>query len=62
MHQKTGVLERMFFMASIEKRGDGYRITVSNGRDINGKQVLEKTTWKPDPGKTTRQNEKDLEA
>lgn len=49
-------------MASIEKRGDGYRITVSNGRDINGKQVLEKTTWKPDPAKTKRQNEKDLEA
>ena len=28
-------------MATIEKRGESYRIIVSNGYDINGKQILE---------------------
>ena len=28
-------------MATIEKRGESYRIIVSNGYDINGKQIRE---------------------
>ncbi len=48
-------------MASIRKRGNGFQITVSNGRDINGKQIVETTTFIPDPAKTAKQNEKALQ-
>ena len=48
-------------MASIRKRGNSYQITVSNGRDIHNKQILETTTWVPDPSRTDRQNEKALQ-
>lgn len=48
-------------MASIRKRGKNYQITVSNGRDIHDKQILETITWAPDPAKTGKQNEKDLQ-
>lgn len=34
-------------MAKIEKRGKGYRITVSNGYDANGKQIRETLTYIP---------------
>lgn len=34
-------------MASIEKRGDGYRITVSLGRDTEGRKIREKMTYIP---------------
>ena len=37
-------------MASIEKRGDGYRIIVSLGRDIYGKKIRETTTFIPEKG------------
>lgn len=47
-------------MASITPRGNGFRIAVSNGRDINGKQIIETTTFIPDPNKTAKQNEKAL--
>ena len=47
-------------MATIEKRGESYRIIVSNGYDINGKQIREKMTWTPEPGMTKRQIEKAL--
>lgn len=49
-------------MASITKRGNSYRITVSNGRDIQGKQIIETTTYTPDTGMTKRQIEKALES
>ena len=42
-------------MATIEKRGETYRITVSAGYDLNGKQIRYKKTWKPDEGMTKRQ-------
>lgn len=45
-------------MASIEKRGDSYRITVSCGRDIYGKKKFEKTTFTPPPGLTPKKLEK----
>lgn len=48
-------------MASIRKRGKSYQITVSNGRDIHDRQILETATWKPDPNKTEKQNQKALE-
>ena len=48
-------------MATIEKRGSSYRITVSNGYDINNKQIREKMTWTPEPGMTERQIKKELE-
>ena len=48
-------------MASIRKRGNNYQITVSVGRDTTGKQIIETTTFTPDPSKTEKQNEKALQ-
>ena len=48
-------------MASIRKRKNSYQITVSNGRDALGKQIIETITFTPDPNKTEKQNLKDLE-
>ena len=48
-------------MATIEKRGETYRIRVSAGYDANGKQLMKSKTWKPAPGMTKRQIEKELE-
>ena len=36
-------------MASIRERNGSYQITVSCGYDINGKKILETTTFTPDP-------------
>ncbi len=47
-------------MAHIEKRGDSYRFTVSAGYDLNGKQIKKYMTWKPEPGMTKKQIEKEL--
>lgn len=47
-------------MASIEKRGKSYRIVVSCGYDINNEQIKHNTTWKPEPGMTKKQIEKEL--
>lgn len=48
-------------MASIQKRGKTYRISVSNGRKPDGTQIIETTTFRPDPDKTEKQNQKALE-
>ncbi len=48
-------------MATIEKRGDSYRITVSAGYDTQGKQIKKRMTWKPAPTMTQRQVEKELD-
>lgn len=48
-------------MASIRKRKNSYQITVSNGRKPDGTQIVETTTFRPDPNKTERQNQKALE-
>ena len=48
-------------MASVRKRGNSYQITVSNGRDLTGKQLIETATFTPDPHKTDKQNQKALE-
>ncbi len=48
-------------MASIQKRGDGYRIVVSMGYDINGKKLVETTTFTPDKGLTPKKQQKAVE-
>lgn len=48
-------------MATIEKRGTSYRITVSNGYDTSGKQIREKATFTPDLSMTEKQQQKALE-
>ena len=48
-------------MASIRKRGDSYTIMVSCGRDINGKQIRETTTFKPPDGLTPKKEQKAAE-
>lgn len=47
-------------MATIEKRGRGYRITASCGYDVDGTQERPRMTWHPKPGMTERQIEKEL--
>lgn len=46
-------------MATIQKRGNNYRIRVSIGYDT-GKQHVESMTWRPSPGMTKKQIEKQL--
>ena len=53
--------ERNDTMASIRKRGKNYQITVSNGRRSDGSQIIETTTFTPDPNKTKKQNETALQ-
>lgn len=48
-------------MATIKQRGDSYKITVSCGYDLNGKQVRRHLTWTPEPGMTKRQLQKELD-
>ena len=48
-------------MANITKRGDTYRIKVSCGYDVNGKQVVKSKTYKPDPAKSDKWNDKELQ-
>ena len=48
-------------MATIEKRGENsYRITVSNGYDVNGKQIKFHETFKPAPNLSKQEIEKQL--
>lgn len=47
-------------MATIEKRGDNYRIRVSCGNDEKGKHLFQNTVWLPPIGMTSRQTEKEL--
>ena len=48
-------------MATIKKQGKGYKITVSHGYDINGKQLREHMTWVPPAAMTEKQLEKELQ-
>jgi len=48
-------------MANITKRGDTFRIKVSCGYAVDGKQITKSTTYKPDPTKSDRWNEKELQ-
>lgn len=47
-------------MATHQKRGNSYKITVSLGYDCSGKQIRKNTTWTPEPGMTPKQIEKEL--
>ncbi len=47
-------------MATIEKKNNGYKITVSCGYDPAGKQVRKRMVWTPPSGMTKRQIEKEL--
>ena len=47
-------------MATVEKRGKGYRITVAAGIGLNGKQIRHRLVWTPDEKLTPRQVEKEL--
>ena len=48
-------------MATIRKRGNTYQIRVSCGYDTIGNQVIQTTTWKPEPNMTARQAEKEVQ-
>ena len=48
-------------MANITKRGDTYRIKVSCGYSVDGKQITKSTTYKPDPTKSDKWNDKELQ-
>lgn len=48
-------------MATVEKRGKSYRITVSDGYDTKGNQLRFRKTWTPQPGMTESQIKKALE-
>ncbi len=54
-------LWRYSIMATIRKRGNTYQIRVSCGYDTNGNQVIQTTTWKPEPNMTARQIEKEVQ-
>jgi integrase len=49
-------------MATIVKRGNSYLIRVDTGRKARGKRPRKNFTWKPEPGRTDKQIEKDLTA
>lgn len=48
-------------MATAKKRGETWKITVSCGYDLNGKQIRRHTTWTPEKGMTAKQEAKELE-
>lgn len=55
------IKRRDIIMATIQKRGNNYRIKVSCGYDTQGKQVIQSMTWKPDEKMTEKQIEKELQ-
>lgn len=48
-------------MATITKRGDTYRLRSYCGYDAKGKQVCRSTTWRPTPGMSAKQIEKEVQ-
>ena len=48
-------------MATITKRGNAYRIKVSCGYSVDGKQVTQSMTWKPGENMTAKQIEKEVQ-
>lgn len=48
-------------MANIEKRKNSYRITVSAGYDLTGKQIKKYMTYTPAPNMTERQIQKEVQ-
>lgn len=48
-------------MATVTKRGNAYQIRVSCGYNAAGKHIMRSHTWKPEPGMTAKQTEKELQ-
>lgn len=48
-------------MATYVERNGTYKITVSAGYDINGKQIRKHMTWAPEPNMTKKQTQKELQ-
>lgn len=48
-------------MATVRKRGNGYRIRVYHGYDITGKQIVRSKTWTPPSGMTEKQAKKEAD-
>ena len=48
-------------METVVKHGNSYKITVSCGCNIDGKQMSMHKTWTPEPGMTERQVKEELE-
>lgn len=48
-------------MAQIRRRGKSYTIVVSCGYDTMGRQLTKSMTWKPSPGMTEKQIEKEVQ-
>ncbi len=48
-------------MATITKRNNSYLIRSSCGYDINGTQIIKSITWKPAPGMTQKNLDKELQ-
>lgn len=48
-------------MATVQKQGKGYKITVTHGRDYNGRKIRKYMTWVPESGMSERQIKKELE-
>ncbi|MCI2161587.1 MAG: site-specific integrase [Oscillospiraceae bacterium] len=48
-------------MATVQKRGNSYRIRASAGYDVYGKQIMRSKTWTPKEGMTKNQIGKELE-
>ena len=48
-------------MASITKRGNSYRISVSNGYRTDGRKIMHTKTWTPPYNMTARQTQKELQ-
>lgn len=47
-------------MATIQKRGGSYKISVSSGYDLTGKQIRHTMTWTPPDGMTKKQIQKEV--
>jgi integrase len=47
-------------IATVQKRNNSYRVRVSCGYDLNGKQIFKSATFRPDPNLTPKQEEKAL--
>jgi hypothetical protein len=47
-------------MATIQKRGNSYQIKASCGYSVEGKQIMQTMTWKPEAGWSEAQIKKEL--
>ena len=48
-------------MASIRKKGEAYEIKVSCGYSVTGKQISQYKTWRPSPGMSQKQIDKEVQ-